>query len=119
MDMTVNLPRELYNTQQIKILEQFVIQKGILSGFTLMDRAGRAVFEYVQYNYPSTKSMSLFCGSGNNAGDGYVVATLALQAGLNVCVYSVSEITEIQGDALIAYQQYINAGGNVMPFQIG
>ena len=50
MDMTVNLPRELYSTQQIKIVEQFVIQKGILSGFTLMERAGNAVFEYVQYS---------------------------------------------------------------------
>ena len=118
MDMTVNLPRELYSTQQIKIVEQFVIQKGILSGFTLMERAGNAVFEYVQYSYSSTKNMSIFCGSGNNAGDGYIVATRALQAGLNVCVYSVSEITELQGDALLAYQQYINAGGDVTPFQI-
>jgi NAD(P)H-hydrate epimerase len=118
MDMTVNLPRELYSTQQIKIVEQFVIQKGILSGFTLMERAGNAVFEYVQYSYSSAKNMSIFCGSGNNAGDGYIVATRALQAGLNVCVYSVSEITELQGDALLAYQQYINAGGNVIPFQI-
>ena len=40
----LDLPTTLYRTEQIKILEQAVIQQGIISGFELMKRAGTAVF---------------------------------------------------------------------------
>ena len=42
-------------------------------------------------NGRTLKSVAVFCGAGNNAGDGYIVAGLALEAGLKVCVYSLSE----------------------------
>lgn len=108
---------ELYNVKQIKTLEQFVIQHGIFSGFELMQRAGRAAFECVKNGYPSAKKIAVFCGSGNNAGDGYIVATQALQAGFGVSVYSVVDTTSLQGDALTAYQKYIEAGGIFTSFQ--
>lgn len=115
--MNSNLPPALYSTEQIKAVEQFVIQKGILFGYTLMERAGQAVFNYVQHHYPAAKNITIFCGSGNNAGDGYVVAKLALQANLEVRVYSVTETTTLKDDALIAYKQFINVGGVAVPFQ--
>ena len=115
--MNSNLPAALYSTEQIKAVEQFVIQKGILSGYTLMERAGRAVFNYIQHRYPAAKKITIFCGSGNNAGDGYVVAKLALQAKLDVRVYNVTESTMLNGDARAAYQQFINAGGVAVSFQ--
>lgn len=114
---TLVLPNVLYCTEQIKAVEQFVIQKNIISGFTLMEQAGQAVFEYVQHRYRMIKKIAIFCGSGNNAGDGYVVGTLALQAGLSVCVYSVSDTAVLKGDALTAYQQFVHAGGIVIAFQ--
>lgn len=99
----LGLPTALYRTEQIKILEQAVIQQGIISGFELMERAGTAVFTCLKERYPVSK-IAVFCGSGNNAGDGYVLATLALKAGMNVCVYAIAATTELQGDALVLYQ---------------
>ena len=116
MNIDFNLPITLYNTEQIKTLEQFVIQEGLLSGFTLMERAGQAVFEYIAHRYPTIKHISIFCGGGNNAGDGYIVGALALQAGLNVRVYSLSDINRLQNDALAAYEHYTNSGGRVVAF---
>lgn len=86
---TLVLSNVLYCTEQIKAVEQFVIQKNIISGLMLMEQAGQAVFEYVQHRYRIAKKIAIFCGSGNNAGDGYVVGKLALQAGLSVFAYSV------------------------------
>lgn len=115
--MNSNLPQVLYCAEQIKALEQFVIREEILSSYALMERAGLAVFEYTQRYYSTAKKITIFCGSGNNAGDGYIVARLALQTNLDVRVYSVIETTELKGDALNAYQQFIKAGGIVIPFQ--
>ena len=41
-----------------------------------MQRAGNAVFMHIVKHYSNTP-ITIFCGAGNNAGDGYVVATLA------------------------------------------
>ena len=46
-------------------------------GRELMLRAGKAVFEHVDWKPP----VAVLCGSGNNAGDGYVIAGLLHEAG--------------------------------------
>jgi NAD(P)H-hydrate epimerase len=111
----MTIPIDLYRSEQIKALERFVIQSDMISGFELMRRAGIAVFECLCDRYPNVQNITVFCGAGNNAGDGYIVATLALQAGLTVCVYSVADTVQLQGDARMAYEQYLQAGGIIKP----
>ncbi len=112
----MTIPTDLYHTEQIKALEQFVIQLGMISGFELMHRAGVAVFECLRERCPNVQNIAVFCGTGNNAGDGYIVATLALQAELTVCIYSVADTSQLQGDARMACEQYLRAGGAIKPF---
>ena len=50
-------------------------------------------------------------------GDGYIIARLALEAGLKVSVYSLADPVNLKGDALAAYQNYVGAKGTVIPFQ--
>ena len=52
------------------------ISEGI-PGRELMFRAGKAVFERVDWKPP----VAVLCGSGNNAGDGYVIAKLLYESG--------------------------------------
>ena len=112
-----NLPITLYRTAQVRELDRIAIQEQGIPGFELMSRAGYEVFQWFRNKWPDTKSVAVFCGGGNNAGDGYIVARLALEAGLKICVYSLSEPTSLKGDALTAYQGYIEAKGTVIPFQ--
>ena len=112
-----NLPITLYHTAQVRELDRIAIQDQGIPGFELMSRAGYEVFQWFKNKWPDTKSVVVFCGAGNNAGDGYIVARLALEAGLKICVYSLSEPTSLKGDALTAYQSYIEAKGTVIPFQ--
>lgn len=56
-------------------------------GRELMLRAGRAVFERVDWRPP----VAVLCGSGNNAGDGYVVAGLLHEAGIPCTVFLLSD----------------------------
>lgn len=51
---------------------------GGVPGRELMFRAGKAIFEQAEWKPP----VAVVCGSGNNAGDGYVIAGLLQAAGI-------------------------------------
>jgi NAD(P)H-hydrate epimerase len=112
-----NLPIKLYRAAQVREMDRIAIQERGISGFELMSKAGHEVFRRLKKHWPHALSIAVFCGSGNNAGDGYIIARLALDAGLKVCVYAVSEPEKLNGDALLAYRQYSAAHGTVIPFQ--
>ncbi|MCK9621707.1 MAG: NAD(P)H-hydrate dehydratase [Methylobacter sp.] len=113
-----NLPIKLYRAAQVRELDRIAIQERGIPGFELMSRAGHEVFQRLKKQWPHARSVAVFCGSGNNAGDGYIIARLALDTGLKVCVYAVSEPEKLNGDAaLLAYRKYSEAHGTVVPFQ--
>jgi len=111
------LPINLYRNEQIRESEQLAIREHGIESFELMSRAGYAVFQEIIRYYPNAQTFEVFCGSGNNAGDGYIVATLLLRAGLTVCVVSIGEPKQLKGDAQTAYWHYVAAQGMITPFQ--
>jgi ADP-dependent NAD(P)H-hydrate dehydratase / NAD(P)H-hydrate epimerase len=112
------LPLTLYRTDQVRELDRIAIQERGIPGFQLMSRAGYEVFQCIRNKWPETRSLAVFCGAGNNAGDGYIIAGLALQAGLIVSVYSLADPINLKGDALTAYRNFVEAKGEVIPFQL-
>lgn len=111
------LPINLYRNEQVRELEKFAIRDHGVASFELMNRAGYAVFQEVTRCCPNAQSVVVVCGSGNNGGDGYIVATLLLRAGLIVCAVNVGEPKQLKGDALTAYWHYVAAQGMIAPFQ--
>ncbi len=108
------LPQTLYRTTDIRALEQSAIQKHGISGFELMTRAGQAAFHCLTTHWPLAKSLAVICGSGNNAGDGYIVAKLAQLAGFHVQVFS-ADPAKLKGDARLAFEQYQSSNRNILP----
>jgi ADP-dependent NAD(P)H-hydrate dehydratase / NAD(P)H-hydrate epimerase len=113
------LPTKLYTAAQVRELDQIAIKEFGIPGIELMSRAGNAVFRHLRIKWPNTKTVNIFCGSGNNAGDGYIIGGLAKAVGLKVTVYALSDPKNLKDNALIAYQDYINANGTVIPFEDG
>lgn len=54
-----------------------------ISGAELMMRAGKGIYETVLREHGWSGNIAIVCGSGNNAGDGYVVALLLLENGIS------------------------------------
>lgn len=98
------LPLALYRAEQVRQLDQLAIAAEGIASFTLMRRAGNALLQALLDSYPEPGQLSIFCGTGNNGGDGYVIATLARQKGISVEVVCCGDSTKIQGDALQARQ---------------
>ncbi len=111
------LPITLYTASQIRELERLAGEDCALSGFELMSRAGYQLFECIQAQFPHAKTLAVFCGGGNNGGDGYVLASMVLAAGRSVSVYSVCDPNLLGGEAFMAYQGFLEAGGSVSRFQ--
>ncbi|WP_414728581.1 NAD(P)H-hydrate dehydratase [Zhongshania aliphaticivorans] len=106
----------LYTAAQVRELDRLAIASGI-AGFELMRRAGQAAFSCVQRHWPDHSPIEVFCGGGNNGGDGYVVAALAAEAGLPVRVWALAAPESLAGDAALAWQWARRAGVAVAQWQ--
>lgn len=115
-DMDTQLPLALYSAEQVRALDRFAIDQVGIPGLTLMRRAGREVYERLLACYPGLVRLTVFCGTGNNGGDGYVVATLARQKGIAAEVIQIGDAAKIRGDALQARQLALQDGVVVKPF---
>ena len=107
-----NLPDKLYNVDSIVQLEQIAINQFDIPAYELMKRAGSAVFDVVKTRYLQQNKMLVLCGAGNNAGDGYVVARFGKQAGFDVHVVSLINPESLKGEALLAYNDWLEFGAN-------
>lgn len=89
----------LYTAAQCRELDRVAVEDHGMPGFDLMQRAGRAAFRVLTQHWPEAASITVCCGKGNNAGDGYLVAGLAQQAGLRVTLVQLGDPAALRGDA--------------------
>ena len=90
-----------YTASQIQAIEKSASIDQ--DSFKLMQKAGQAAFKHIQNTY-NTNELTIFTGPGNNGGDGYVVASLAFDAGMSVKIYCAAEVDKLSGPANLAYQ---------------
>jgi NAD(P)H-hydrate epimerase len=106
--------KQLYSRESVQAIDRMIISRG-LPGPSLMQRAGQAAFDVLVAKWPQTKKVLIFCGVGNNAGDGYVLARLLVDANIAVDVVQVGATDKFKSDALTAYNNYLNT--NSKPLQ--
>ena len=104
--MAPALPAELYTAAQVRELDRLAIEELGIPSLTLMERAGAAALDALVGRYPDAGNIVVVCGGGNNAGDGYVLARLARQAGLEVRVVALVKPERLKGDAAASAQEY-------------
>lgn len=116
--LTMGLPEEIYSAAQVRQMEAAAVADGI-AGYTLMQRAGSAAFGALRQRWPLARSIVVVAGPGNNAGDGLVLARLARQAGLDVVVLLVGDVSALKGEARQACEELTAAGMQAQGFDAG
>ena len=81
-----NLQTRVYQPQDIYTLEKLAMEKQAIPARSLMERAAEAAFQYLKTKWPHAHTIGIICGHGNNGGDGYALALLAVKAGWTVFV---------------------------------
>ncbi|PCI75375.1 MAG: bifunctional ADP-dependent NAD(P)H-hydrate dehydratase/NAD(P)H-hydrate epimerase [SAR86 cluster bacterium] len=102
-DYLTRLPRDIYTAEQVRLLDKIAIEQFDIPGFTLMQTAASISFSRLMEKWPQTRHVQVFAGSGNNAGDGYLIASLAKEQGLSTEVITLSDPDKLQGDAKLAW----------------
>ena len=108
MEQTANT---LYSAADTRALDRLAAGRiGGGGGDELMRRAGRAAYRRLRERWPRARRLCVFCGAGNNAGDGYVIARLARGDGLDAYVYCLADPAALKGAAASAFQAAAAAG---------
>lgn len=88
---------------EVRAFDRWAINTLGIPGMVLMENAGRSCAELIKDKLAGVASprVCIFCGTGNNGGDGYVIARHLLNSGFKVAVIVVGERRKIKGDAKI------------------
>jgi len=93
---------KILTAQQMREVDRLTVERGGIPYPTLMETAGNRVVEAIikRYGPVAGKRVSVFCGKGNNGGDGAVIARLLwLRGAAAVDVWLYGELEETKGEA--------------------
>ncbi|GKW13668.1 hypothetical protein PEC301899_39500 [Pectobacterium carotovorum subsp. carotovorum] len=107
------LPDSVFYAEWVRREEARAASESGLSLWQLMQRAGDAAFQVARQCYPSARRWRVLAGHGNNGGDGYVVASLALAVGIEVDVVACASDKPLPDDARLARQRWLEQGGRI------
>ena len=102
----------LYTATQVRAFDHFAIESLGIAGHVLMQRAAAAAWQVLRVRWPQARRIVVVCGIGNNGGDGYLLACLAREAGLDVRVIALGA-PAAAGDAQRARAEWESGGGVV------
>ena len=91
----------LMNRDQSRAFDTWAINGLGMPGVVLMENAGRSCAELIIEKLSATAKprVCVFCGTGNNGGDGFVIARHLLNQGITVIVVICGNRGKIKGDA--------------------
>jgi hydroxyethylthiazole kinase-like uncharacterized protein yjeF len=79
---------KIFTAEQIRACDEITIQNEGITSLLLMERAARICTEWLLKDCPERARFHVFCGVGNNGGDGLAISRMLLDAGRQVAVYA-------------------------------
>jgi hydroxyethylthiazole kinase-like uncharacterized protein yjeF len=110
LDRFVGAFDRVFTAAQSRALDQLAIERYAIPGIVLMKRAGRAAWTTLRERWPDADPITVVCGRGNNAGDGYIVAGCALSSGARVQLIQLGTASALRGDAAGARDWAVGLG---------
>ena len=88
---------------EVRRVDAWAIQEIGVPGVVLMENAGRSCADLVRERLAGVREpkVCVFCGTGNNGGDGHVIARHLINAGMDVSAVLCGDREKVRGDALV------------------
>lgn len=100
---------KILSAEQLQEADRITIEKQNISGTDLMERAAGLVFKEIHKRLQGADlEIKIFCGIGNNGGDGLVIARMLVEHGYMVKVYVVNYSDKRSEDFLVNYDRFKN-----------
>ena len=101
---------KVLTNDEMRELDSSTIRDFSIPGSILMENASIGVYNSIvrEFGNVENKDIFIFCGKGNNAGDGFAVARHLYNNMANVFVFCLADHSELSGDALMNYNILAN-----------
>jgi len=113
----LNLPHDLYTAEQTRELDRIVSEQHDISTSKLMTRAGAAALTSIKNHWAQAERILVLCGTGNNAGDGFELARLALEKDYRVNVIQIGDTSTLSEETTAARDALLATGLQIQPFE--
>jgi ADP-dependent NAD(P)H-hydrate dehydratase / NAD(P)H-hydrate epimerase len=89
----------IVSAEEMRAIDRATSERFGVPSLTLMENAGAAVADFVLTHHASAGRIVVFCGKGNNGGDGFVAARRLHERGKKVQVILLADPGDLRGDA--------------------
>ena len=78
---------KILSAAEIRLWDQYTIENEPIHSIDLMERAAARCTNWLLQQYPDGPSFAIFCGKGNNGGDGLAIARMLMENSYPVAIY--------------------------------
>jgi len=107
---------KLITVEQMRELDRVAIEERGIPGTTLMANAAEHVATAAMVHVPPKGYAAVFCGTGNNGGDGIGAAAYLLEKGVSLRSFLVGDESELTPDSKEMLKYYKSFGGSLEPY---
>ncbi len=107
----------LLSVEQMQEMDRAAVDELGLPSICLMENAGRGCADVLAARIREwgCRWPAILCGTGNNGGDGYVIARMLANRGIEATVYAMGKSESLKGDAAIARSVVEKMGLELVP----
>lgn len=107
---------KLPSAAQMKYMDEYTINTLGVPSLELMERASAHIAMFASSYLIGGGSCAVFCGSGNNGGDGFGAAAIMKERGYDVRVFMTGKREKMTRDTRAMYDKYASLGGRNVDF---
>ena len=108
---------KLFSNEQVRNWDQYTIQANAESSIDLMERAAIGSADFILNSYPNKNEILVFCGCGNNGGDGLAISRLLAEQGRRVTIFTVMH-SDIKSHDFLENEKRLKSRNAVKLFEI-
>lgn len=98
---------KVISTHKIREIDEYTIHHEPVSSVNLMERAAKSCSDWISEHFSYKHDILIFCGPGNNGGDGLAVARQLQSKGFNIRLYIVSAGNKTSPEFQINYERLV------------
>ncbi|MFL9833086.1 NAD(P)H-hydrate dehydratase [Chryseobacterium terrae] len=102
---------KIFTAENIRVADQYTIENEPVSSVQLMERAAFNCAEWIFLNCKHHTKFAIFCGNGNNGGDGFAIARMLYLKGFDVDVFINKNQQKFSDDAQVNYKNLKDISG--------
>lgn len=99
----------------IKEADRLATEKYGISELTLMKNAAKSCADHIKKIVTESSKIAIFCGKGNNGGDGYAICSILVKDGYDVCAVNVFDCEPTTSTARNVFKDAIENGVAILP----